>query len=128
MPGRYRADSVAPGVDVEEIRSSFGDRAPAARHRVLERARLLHDLALDAEGLRRLGVVDIRIAEIAGHVAAGLELAAAVVPDAVALVVVAVVVQHDVEHRRLVARLTPQRLGSAEAETAVAHDGDHRQI
>src|SRR4029453_18086669 len=61
--------------------------------------RLLDPLALDAERFGGLGVVDVGVAEIAGHVAAALELAAAVMPDAIALVVVAVVVEHGIDDR-----------------------------
>src|SRR5262249_24705175 len=98
------------------------------RDRVLELAGLLYDLALDAEGVGGLGVIDVGAAEIAGHVAAGLELPPAVVPDAIALVVVAVIVEHDVHDRRLVARLRPQRLRTGEAEAAVADHGHDWQV
>src|SRR5262249_53966517 len=97
-------------------------------HRAFELVRLFHPLALDAERLGGLGVVDVGAAEIAGHVAAGLELPAAVMPDAVALVVVAVIVEHDVDDRCLVARLGPQRLRAGEAEAAVADDGNHGHV
>src|SRR5712664_2342281 len=97
MPARGRADAVAIGVDVQQIRPSLRGRALGALDRAFELVRLLDHLALDAESLRGLGVVDVGAAEIAGQVAAGLELAAAVMPDAVALVVVAVVVEHDVD-------------------------------
>src|SRR5205085_7360341 len=59
---------------------------------------------------------------------AGLELPPTEMPDAVALVVVTLVVEHDVHDRCLVARLRPQRLRTAEQEAAVADDGDHRLI
>src|SRR5207247_3856926 len=81
-----------------------------------------------AERLGGLAVVDVRAPEVAGHVAAGLELPADVMPDAVALVVVAVIVEHDVDDRRLVARLGPQRLRAGEAEAAVADDRNHGHI
>src|SRR5262249_52049064 len=110
MPARGRAHAVAIGVDVQEVGPSVRGRAFGALDRAFELVRLFHHLAFDAEGLSSLGVVDVRAAEVAGHVAAGLELPAAVVPDAVALVVVAVIVEHDVDDRRLVARLGPQRL------------------
>src|SRR5262245_51859314 len=110
MPSGGSADAIAIGVDVEEVGPAVGGRALAALYRGFELVRLLDHLALDAECLRRLGIVDVGAADIAGHVAAGLELSSAVVPDAIALVVVAVIVEHDVEHRRLVARLRPQRL------------------
>src|SRR5215831_18316924 len=116
MPIGCRAQTVAPSVDVEQIRPAVGDHALRARDGVLELARLLDHLAFDAERTGGLGVVDVGTAEIAGHVAAGLELPSAVVPDAIALVVVAVIVEHDVHDRRLVTRLGPQRLWTGEAE------------
>src|SRR3984957_14516068 len=122
MPGRLGADAAAPRVHVEQIGPPLGDRTLSAPDRVLELVRLLDDFALDPEGAGRLGVIDVGIAEVAGHVAAGVELASGEMPDAIALVVVAVVVEHDVEHRRLVARHAPQRLRAAEAEAAVADD------
>src|SRR6516225_7855681 len=128
MPARGRADAVAIGVDVQEIGPSVRGRALGALDRAFELVRLFHHLALDAKRLGGLGVVDVGAAEIAGHVAAGLELPAAVMPDAVALVVVAVIVEHDVDDRRLVARLGPQRLRAGEAEAAVADDGNHGHI
>src|SRR5262245_58731568 len=96
MPARGCADAVAIGVDVQEIGPSVRGRALGALDRAFELVRLLDHLALDAEGLGSLGVVDVGAAEIAGHVAAGLELPAAVMPDAIALVVVAVIVEHRV--------------------------------
>src|SRR5437762_342237 len=110
MPGRGRADAVPPGIDLQKIRPPIGSRFLRPRERVLELARLLDGLGLDAERLRGLGEIDVRVAVVAGHVAAALELAAAEMPDAVALVVVALVVEHDVDDRRAVARLAPQRL------------------
>src|SRR5258707_1359545 len=103
-------------------------RALGALDRAFELVRLFHHLALDAKRLGGLGVVDVGAAEIAGHVAAGLELPAAVMPDTIALVVVAVIVEHDVDDRRLVARLGPQRLRAGEAEAAVADDRNHGHI
>src|SRR5437660_4200497 len=128
MPARGRADAVAIGVDVQEIGPSVRGRALGALDRAFELVRLFNHLALDAERLGGLGVVDVRAPEVAGHVAAGLELPAAVMPDAVALVVVAVIVEHDVDDRRLVARLGPQRLRAGEAEAAVADDRNHGHI
>src|SRR5262249_49852825 len=125
MPARRRADAVAGGVHVEKIGPAVRGRAFGARERGFELVRLLDHLALDAEGLGGLGVIDVGAAEIAGHVAAALELAAAVMPDAIALVVVAVIVEHDVDDRRLVARLRPQGLRAGEAEAAVADDRHH---
>src|SRR5215510_15156309 len=84
--------------------------------------------AVTSPSTPKAGVVDVGAAEIAGHVAAGLELPAAVMPDAVAFVVVAVIVEHDVDDRRLVARLGPQRLRAGEAEAAVADDRDHGHV
>src|SRR5204862_8072117 len=69
-----------------------------------------------------------RAADVAGHVAAGLELSAAEMPDAVSLVVVTLVVEYDVDHGCLVARLAPERLRTAEAEAAVTDHGDHGLI
>src|SRR6478736_3390009 len=88
MPGGDCAQAVAVGVDVEEIGAAVGDRALGARDGAVELARLLDDLGLDAERLRRFGIVDVRAAEITGHVAAGPELSAAVMPDPVALIVI----------------------------------------
>src|SRR5499426_3892903 len=120
MPGRGCADAVAVGMDVEKVGAAVGNGALGAADGILELARLLDDLALDAERLGCLGVVDVGAAEIASHVAAGFELPPAVVPDAIALVVVAVVVEHDVHDRRLVARLRPQWLRPREAKTSIA--------
>src|SRR6266536_1749911 len=96
------ANAVAIGVDVQEIGASVRGCALGALDRAFELVRLLDHLALDAERFGGLGVVDVGVAEIAGHVAAALELAAAVMPDAIALVVVAAVVEHDIDDRRLV--------------------------
>src|SRR5262249_56543649 len=74
MPARGRADAVAIGMDVQEIGPSIRGRALGAFDRAVELVRLFHHLALDAERLGSLGVVDVRAAEVAGHVAAGLEL------------------------------------------------------
>src|SRR5262249_23121553 len=128
MPARGRADAVAIGVDVQQIGPSVRGRALGTLDRALELVRLFHHLALNAEGFRGLGVVDVGAAEIAGHVAPGLDLPAAVMPDAVALVVVAVIVEHDVDDRRLVARLGPQRLRAGEAKAAVADDRNHGHV
>ena len=59
---------------------------------------------------------------------AGLELPPGRVPDAIALVVVAVIVEHDDGDRRLVARHAPQRLRAGEAEAAVADHRHHRHV
>src|SRR3954463_9635727 len=120
MAGGDRAPAVAVGVNIEQIGAAVGDHALGAPDRAFELARLLHHLGLDAERLRRLGVIDVGAAEIAGHVAAGLELLAAVVPDPIALVVVAMIVEHDIHDRGLVAGLGPERLGAGKAEAAVA--------
>ncbi len=63
MPGRGRADAVALGVDVEQIGPPVRDRLLGARDRALELRRLLDGLALDPEGRRGLGVIDVGIAE-----------------------------------------------------------------
>src|SRR5215471_8619875 len=116
MPCAGSADAVALGVDVEEIGPPVGDDALGAQNCRLDVARFFDHFALDPEGAGSLGIVYVRAADVAGHVAPGLELPAAVMPDAVALVVVAPVVEHDVHHRRVVARLTPERLRAREAE------------
>src|SRR5262249_20275346 len=128
MPGRRRPNAVAISVDVDEIGRPLRAALWGARDCALKLGRFLDGLGLDPEGCGSLGEVDVRIAEIAGHVAAGLELAAAIVPDAVALVVVALVVEHDIHDRRPVARLCPQRLRTTEQEAAVAHDPYHRLV
>ena len=109
-------------------RPAFDRRGFGAGKRAFEVARLFYGFALDAEGAGRLGVIDVRIAVVAGHVAGGLELPAGRVPDAIALVVVAVIVEHDDGDRRLVARHAPQRLRAGEAEAAVADHGHHRHV
>src|SRR5258708_1736440 len=128
MPGAGSPDAVALGVYIEEIGPPVSDDALGAQDRGPDLAGLGDDFALHPEGAGCLDVVHIRAADVAGHVAPGLELAAAEAPDAVALVVVASVVEHDVHHRRPVARLTPQRLRTREAEAAVAHHGNHRLV
>src|SRR5262249_6848736 len=125
MPGRHGAEPVAPGINVEQVGPAFLRRRLRPFDRALERVRLLDGLRLHPERHRGLGVIDVRAAVIAGHVAAGPELLAGEVPYAVALVVVALVVQHDVHHRRAVARLAPQGLRPGEAEAAIADDRDH---
>src|SRR5215468_4266288 len=123
MPGAGRADSVALGMDVEEIGPPIGDDALGAQNRGLDLAGFFDDLALDPERAGGLGVVNVRTADIAGHVAPGRELPSTVMPDAIALVVVTPVVEHEVHHRRVVARLAPQRLWARKTEAAVADHG-----
>src|SRR5262245_40284799 len=101
MPCARGPNAVALGVDVEEVRPPVGDDALGAQDRGPDLAGLGNDFAFHPEGARSLGVVDVRTADVAGHVAPSLELTAAETPDAVALVVVAPVVEHDVHHRRL---------------------------
>src|SRR4051812_12254003 len=123
MPGGGRPDTITIGIDIEEVWPPASDRALGALDRGLELPGFLDVLGFHTESNRGLGVVDIGAAEITGHVAAGLELAAAEVPDSIALIVVALVVEHDVHDRRFVARLRPQRLWTAEQETSVTDDG-----
>src|SRR4249920_3655750 len=125
MPSGGRPDAIPIGIDIEKVWPPLSGCALGALDRALELPGFLDVLGFNPERYRGLGVVDIRIAEIARHVTAGLELAAAEVPDSIALIVVALVVEHDVHDRRLVARLRPQRLWTAEQETAVTNDRDH---
>src|SRR5260221_3234620 len=128
MPGGGRSKAVTVSVDIEEIGPAFCDRALGTINRRLELRGLLDAFSFHPEAHGDLGVVDIGTAEIAGHIATGLELAPAKMPDTIALVVVALVVEHNVHDRRLVARLRPERLRTAEQEAAVADDRDHRLI
>src|SRR5580700_2829699 len=128
MPFRHRAQAFALDVNVEQIRPAFDRRGFGTGERAFEIARLLDGFAFDAERARRLGEIDVGIAVVAGHVARGLELPAGRIPDAIALVVVAVIVEYDDGDRRLVARHAPQRLRAGEAEAAVADHGDHRHV
>src|ERR1700722_11390949 len=110
MPFRHRAKAFTLDVDVEEIGPALHRRGPGARERAFEIARLLDGFTLDAEGACRLGEIHVGIAVVTSHVAGGLELSAGRIPDAIALVVVAVIVEHDDGDWRLVARHAPQRL------------------
>src|ERR1700739_261151 len=116
-------------MDVEQIRPPVVIRLLRPPKSGLQVVRIGHHLAFDAEGLRRLGEIDVRAAVIAGHVLAGLELLTGDErPTAIALVVVALVVDDDVGDRRLIARLAPQRLRTAEQATAVADAGEYWTI
>src|SRR3990172_3539901 len=59
---------------------------------------------------------------------AGLKLPAPLPPNAVALVVIALVIHDDDRHRGAVARKAPQRLRPAEQERSIANNRNHRQI
>src|ERR1700682_6278854 len=119
MPFRHRTNSFALDMNVEEIWPPLDRRGFGAGECALKLARLFDGFAFDAESARSLGEIHVGIAVIAGHVARGLELPAGRVPDAIALVVVAVIVEHDDGHWRLVARHAPYRLRAGETETAV---------
>src|SRR5262249_33185027 len=120
--------AVALGVDVKEIGPPVGDDALGAQNRGLDLAGFFDDLALDPERAGGLCVIDVRAADIAGHVAPGRELPSTVMPDAIALVVVTPVVEHAFHPRRGVARLAPQGLRAREAEAAVADHGNARLV
>src|SRR5277367_1895844 len=128
MPFGHRTEPFALDVNIEEIGSSFYHGTLGAIECALECRRLLDRLTLDAECARGLHIIHVGIAKVASHVSAGLELPAGAVPNAIALVVVAVVVEHDHGDRRLVPRHGPQRLRPAEAEAAVTNDGNHRDV
>src|SRR3984957_18792275 len=119
MPFRHRAKAFAFDVNVEEVRPAFDGRGLGAGERAFEIARLFDGFAFDAERACGFGKIDVRIPVVAGHVARGIELPAGRVPDAIALVVVTVIIEHDDGDRRLVARHAPQRLRAGETKTAV---------
>src|SRR5260370_38807701 len=102
MPGGRRPDTVAPGVNIQQIGPPFDGRALGPVERWPDLRRLGDGLAVDPEGRGRLGEVHIRVAVVAGHVAAGLELPAGAVPNPVPLIVVAAVVYDDDRDPRLV--------------------------
>src|SRR6202044_2962349 len=101
MPFRHRAKTFALDVNVEEIWPALHRRGFGARERVFEIARLLDGFAFDAERACGFGKIDVGIAVVTRHVARGVELPAGRIPDAIALVVVAVIVEHDDGDRRL---------------------------
>src|SRR5579864_293932 len=129
IPGRGSAHAIAVDMNVEEIGPALDIGALCALQRRLDAVRIGNDFAFDAESLRRFREIDIRAAIVASHVLAGLELLAGDErPDAIALVIVATVVDDDVGDRRLVARLAPQRLRPAEHAAAIANAGHDRAI
>src|ERR1700736_3900855 len=88
MPSGGGADAVAACMDIQEIGAPIDIRPPGAVQRRAYLRRLRDDLTFDPEGRSGLGEVHIRVAVVAGHVAAGLELPAGAVPNPVALIIV----------------------------------------
>src|SRR5437899_11405654 len=118
-PRRVCADTVPLDVHIEQVRPAIGRRAFGALEGRFELRGFGHDFAFDAETRSELRIVDVRIAEVAGHIAAGLELASADIPDAVAFVVVTAIVANDERDRRLVTGVAPERLRAGKQECAV---------
>src|SRR6476620_7290026 len=124
IPLRCGPRSIALHVNVEQVWPPVGIGAQCTPERSFNTGRVLDALGLDAEGLRCLGDINVGAAVVAGHVASGFGLRAADErPDAVALVVVAHVVENDVGDRRAIASLAPKRLRSTKRERPVAEYG-----
>ena len=119
---------MARSVQVHQIRAAIYICALGSLERWPQRGRVGDCLALHAESGGNLCVVDIRVTQVADHVATGLELKPAFAVHPGPFYVIAVVVPDNASPRCVVAGHTPQPLRAAEQESAIAHHGHHRPV
>src|SRR2546427_4188967 len=128
MPCRRCANAVPLDMHVQQVRPAVCRRTLRTFQRRLKLRRLGNNFSFYTESRCQLRIIDVWISEVAGHVAAGLELPSADVPDAVAFIIVGAVIANDDGDRCLVPGITPERLRAGKEECAVPDYRHNRQV